>query len=204
MNTQIFGRLRVIKELVSKSEGISLSIGCKETRFGDINVDIDPIAKPDVVTDALNLPFKDSIFDLIYFTDVIEHLPENTEIQALKEIYRVMKPEGYLILTTPNDKPIYTYLDPAKYVIGHRHYKIKDIQKMIKTGFKVEKIFTAGGFWDLAGILWYYFVIYPLKKISGVNLPYNPKILLNKTDKEYNLRKKEGGYTIFVIARKIQ
>ena len=193
MNAQIFGRLRVIKELASKSEGISLSIGCNETRFGNINVDIDSDANPDVVTDALNLPFKDNIFNLVYFTDVIEHIPENTEIQALKEIYRVLKPEEYLILTTPNDRPIYTYLDPAKYVVGHRHYKIKDIKKMIESSsFKVDKIFTAGGFWDLAGILWYYFITYPLKKISGVNLPYNPKILLNKTDKEYNLRKKEG------------
>lgn len=57
MNPQIFGRLRVIKELALKTEGISLSIGCKEIRFGDITVDIDYIANPDVVTDTSNLHY---------------------------------------------------------------------------------------------------------------------------------------------------
>ena len=124
-------------------------------------------------------------------------------MKVLSEIYKVLKPNGILILTTPNDSPIYTYLDPAKYVLGHRHYKLKTLLKMVENvGFKIEDAFTAGGFWELMGILWYSFITYPITKILKENLPYAPKMLLNKIDEEYNIRKKDDGYTIFIIAKK--
>lgn len=47
------------------------------------------------------LPFDDNTFDVILFTEVIEHLVYNPQ-KALKEIYRVLKPDGLVILTTPN------------------------------------------------------------------------------------------------------
>jgi len=126
------GRLRVILELSKGLIGLSLNIGCKETRFGDVNLDINLQVIPDVVADALHLPFRDRCFNLVYFTDVIEHLPRNTELRALLEIYKVLKPRGVLILTTPNDVPCYTYLDPARYVKGHRHYKVKELLKLLR------------------------------------------------------------------------
>jgi ubiquinone/menaquinone biosynthesis C-methylase UbiE len=46
------------------------------------------------------LPYKDEAFDLITFTEVIEHI-ENHRF-TLSEISRVLKPGGYLILSTPN------------------------------------------------------------------------------------------------------
>ena len=201
----VFGRLRVVRELSAEVNVFSLNIGCKETHFGNINVDIDSIVKPDVAADVLNLPFKDDTFDRVYFTDVIEHLPKNTESPALVEIYRVLRKSGILILTTPNDNPVYTWLDPAKYVVGHRHYKVESIQKMTEdAGFKIEKIFTAGDFWEMISILWYCFITYPIKRILGINLPYVPKFLLNRVDREYNGIRKKEGYTIFVKMRKLR
>lgn len=47
-----------------------------------------------------NLPQKNSSVDLIIFTEVLEHLVNPT--QAIKEISRILKPKGLLILTTPN------------------------------------------------------------------------------------------------------
>ena len=46
------------------------------------------------------LPFSDHSFDLIWSTEVLEHLwtPE----KIILEIKRILKPDGYLILTTPN------------------------------------------------------------------------------------------------------
>ncbi|MBI5224329.1 methyltransferase domain-containing protein [Candidatus Micrarchaeota archaeon] len=46
------------------------------------------------------LPFKDATFDIVTMAEVIEHFIE-TEI-ALKEIMRVLKPGGRIIITTPN------------------------------------------------------------------------------------------------------
>jgi len=46
------------------------------------------------------LPFGDSIFDVVVFSEVIEHLVD--PIFVLNQIYRVLKPGGMLIVSTPN------------------------------------------------------------------------------------------------------
>ncbi len=51
--------------------------------------------------DALNLPFEDRYFDKIVSISVIEHIKDDGDSPALKEMWRVLKPEGVLILTFP-------------------------------------------------------------------------------------------------------
>lgn len=51
---------------------------------------------------AEHLPFKTSTFDKIILADVIEHVLD--ERQTLNEINRVLRPQGFLILTTPNKR----------------------------------------------------------------------------------------------------
>lgn len=46
------------------------------------------------------LPFEDAYFDFVFAGEIIEHLL-NTKF-FLSEVNRVLKPKGYLILTTPN------------------------------------------------------------------------------------------------------
>lgn len=55
--------------------------------------------------DAENLSFNDAIFDLILFSEVLEHLtyPE----KALDEIRRILEPGGILIISTPSKKSVY-------------------------------------------------------------------------------------------------
>jgi ubiquinone/menaquinone biosynthesis C-methylase UbiE len=71
---------------------------------GDVCVDLvkKPKNKPSnfVCCDAYNLPFKDECFDGAYFCEVIEHLDSPKE--CLSEIYRVLKPNANLYLSTPN------------------------------------------------------------------------------------------------------
>jgi len=50
--------------------------------------------------DSEHLPFFDECFDSIVCSEVIEHL-ENPE-EALREFNRILRPEGKLIITTPN------------------------------------------------------------------------------------------------------
>ena len=47
-----------------------------------------------------NLPFPDASFDLVTCTEVIEHLEHYRS--TLREIRRVLKPSGTLVITTPN------------------------------------------------------------------------------------------------------
>jgi len=130
------GRLRVINKIShainSFIKGLTLSVGSKETRFASINLDIDAQVKPDVVGDARNLPFRSEVFGLIYFTDVIEHNPKEDEVRVLNEIHRVLKSCGLLIFSTPNHRKLFTFLDPAYYLINHRHYTTEVIKKLLE------------------------------------------------------------------------
>ena len=51
-------------------------------------------------------PVKNGIFDVVISSAVIEHLNDNE--LTIKEIHRILKPGGYLLLTTPSkfNKPI--------------------------------------------------------------------------------------------------
>lgn len=46
------------------------------------------------------IPFEEGTFDVVHANQVIEHLA-NTDI-FIKEAYRILKPGGYLIISTPN------------------------------------------------------------------------------------------------------
>lgn len=56
-------------------------------------------SKPDVIGSAMQIPLPDSAFDTVVSTEVLEHVPE--PLRALKEMRRVIKPGGHLILTVP-------------------------------------------------------------------------------------------------------
>jgi glycosyltransferase involved in cell wall biosynthesis/SAM-dependent methyltransferase len=49
---------------------------------------------------AEDLPFLDAAFDIVISSEVIEHLPSAQS--CIEEIYRVLRPGGRLVITTPN------------------------------------------------------------------------------------------------------
>jgi SAM-dependent methyltransferase len=52
--------------------------------------------------DIFTLPFKDESFDLVYNSGVIEHFPEPRNLAALKEMERITKRGGRIIVIVPN------------------------------------------------------------------------------------------------------
>jgi ubiquinone/menaquinone biosynthesis C-methylase UbiE len=54
------------------------------------------------VANALSLPFKDNSFDAIVSLETIEHFDVSDQNLYLRELKRVLKPEGKLWLSTPN------------------------------------------------------------------------------------------------------
>lgn len=70
-----------------------------------VSVDISPEREPDVCTDACMLPFADDSFDLVICCEVLEHVREPSS--ASREIFRVLRPNGKLVLTAPFVYPIH-------------------------------------------------------------------------------------------------
>lgn len=61
-------------------------------------------AQADVkVGDALDLPYEDNTFDVVLISEVLEHVPNDT--QAIAEFVRVLKPGGVAAVTVPREWP---------------------------------------------------------------------------------------------------
>jgi SAM-dependent methyltransferase len=98
------------------------------------------LSKVDVICKATQLEFDDASFDTVFTTQVIEHVEDPGRM--LSEIYRILKPGGYLILSAPltweiHEAP-YDYFRYTKYGLDH----------MIRNG-GFEMIYTKsnGGKW---------------------------------------------------------
>jgi 2-polyprenyl-3-methyl-5-hydroxy-6-metoxy-1,4-benzoquinol methylase len=79
------------------------------------------------VGDVRSLPYKDDTFDLVYSGGVIEHF-DGTEL-AIKEMVRVTKPGGELLIGVPNK---YSFQYPIVYIL----------QKLNKYNLGYEKAYT--------------------------------------------------------------
>jgi len=85
---------------------MKLNLGCGYNQLpGYINVDHDPICKPDVVADLeATLPFEDNSVDEIYLHHVLEHLGQTTKtyFSVWKEFYRILKDQGVIRIIVPH------------------------------------------------------------------------------------------------------
>ncbi len=152
------GRKNIIKSLLNakrvRSKNIILDAGCGTgsniiffNQFGTTyGIDISPIAtkfcqirgiKNVVTGDVSKLPYKNNFFDIVSCMDVLEHI-ENEE-KVIKEIFRVLKPGGELLLTVPALPFLFSKHDNAQ---GHfRRYNRKYLRKMLLlSGFEEERI----------------------------------------------------------------
>ncbi|MFH0971157.1 MAG: class I SAM-dependent methyltransferase [Candidatus Micrarchaeota archaeon] len=63
--------------------------------------------------DAENLKFKDAVFDCTIQTEVLEHLPHPQ--RSINEMFRVIKPGGLCVITTPNEQHPLRKVVPSGY-----------------------------------------------------------------------------------------
>lgn len=83
-------------------------------------------------------------YDLIFFSEVIEHLPDDE--LALKKIYKLIKPDGILFLSTPSkNAPLYKlgYAKKFDREVGHlRRYTVEELKaKLKRNGFLVKSVY---------------------------------------------------------------
>jgi SAM-dependent methyltransferase len=101
-------------------------------------------------------PFADGEFHVVFFCEILEHLL-NDPLAALLEIKRVLKPEGALVLTTPNVSRLenrarllagVNIYDPysgyGPYGRHNREYNKSELQNLLgHAGFSIETLFSA-------------------------------------------------------------
>lgn len=72
------------------------------------------------LADVCALPFPDGSFDLVLATDIIEHVEDDA--LALRELRRVMKPGGHLLLTVPTFQILWGLQDDVSH--HKRRYRL--------------------------------------------------------------------------------
>lgn len=82
-----------------------LNLGCGSQKIkGYINIDSEKNVKPDLVHDFVRkrLPFKDGEVDEVVLFHTIEHIRKLYHGSVFKEIHRILKPGGLLIVSYPD------------------------------------------------------------------------------------------------------
>jgi SAM-dependent methyltransferase len=97
---------------------------------------------PDIQADAASLPFGKNIFDVVVCAELLEHvyLPE----LVLREMMRVLKPNGILLITVPFLVPYHA--DPCDF----GRYSSQYLKQVLKdVGFSNIQIEKQGDFWSV-------------------------------------------------------
>lgn len=87
---------------------------------------------------AEELPFADKSFDLVTIFDVLYHQGIRSDLKALAEAYRVLKPGGYLLVNDCAHQWLYGPHDRA--MKARQRYSRSELKgKIIRAGFKVKR-----------------------------------------------------------------
>ncbi|RLI87421.1 MAG: hypothetical protein DRP01_01980 [Archaeoglobales archaeon] len=133
-----------------------------------VNVDIRPEVEPDLVWDMEKTPypFRDGEFDLVLLKDSLEHVGFHRVDEVTREVKRILKPGGRLVIQCPDLEAIAVkvILDPklgsdykavSFWVYGgqdyeHNYHKsgftMRAMRRLLKShGFIILKIESDGG-----------------------------------------------------------
>jgi SAM-dependent methyltransferase len=203
IRTSIFNAL---KNSLQHLNGRLLDIGCGKMPYKEyilensevndyIGLDIegaleyDSTVKPDITWDEKNLPFDDNSFDCTICTEVLEHCFETGIV--LKEIFRVLKPDGVLFFTIPFLWNLHE--------VPRDEYRFTpfSIERHLKSsGFKVPYIKATGGWHSsLAQMMGLWVRRAPIQNKVRIILSWCFKPMVNyliNQDKKYPVKFDEG------------
>lgn len=158
-----------------------------DTKWGDNNWNYSNL---DLIADLTKLPFKESTFDAVLCTQVLEHVKEPSIVLA--EFYRVIKAEGVLYLSAPQGWGVHqTPHDYFRFTCYGLRYLLE------KAGFKVLSIKPSCGyfgylsnrltilpktlFWQIRS-RWLRLVMFPLELLSYFFFVLIFPLILNAMD----------------------
>jgi len=137
--------MREVEKYLPKGNGRCLDAGAGAGIYRELarakgyeyfGIDIEPRGLDVEYGDVCDIPFEDNYFDVVICIDVIEEVSD--DLKALKEIRRVLKLQGVLVLHTPSRLQTHILVDPEE---PPRHirkgYDPEEIKSLcLKAGFK--------------------------------------------------------------------
>lgn len=126
--------LNYVSQDFGKYDGIGDSAGKQTGSWGQTGLDI--------ICDITNISEPDGFFDAIMCIEVFEHLPN--PIAAIKEFARLLKTDGFLILTAPRCS--LTHMSPYHFYSGFN--KFFYITHLEQNGFDIIELISNGNFFE--------------------------------------------------------
>lgn len=123
-------------------------------------VDLDPavLENPNLteaaIADLAALPYRDSVFDVVFSKFVFEHL--DRPVRVLRELRRVMKPGAHLLIHTPNRWHYVTLaasLTPTRIHVWYRRKLGWDEADTFPTRYRANDAKTLGRFAQRSGFV---------------------------------------------------
>jgi len=121
----------------------------------------------DIACDITNIPVESSSFDAILCTEVLEHVIEPNS--AIKEMTRILKPGGVLIITVPGTSLL--HFSPYHYFTGFKCNYFYEL--LSEKNFKDLSVVRVGNIYTISAL----YVWYIVEKISKSILPRMNKLL---------------------------
>lgn len=94
------------------------------------------------VADAHNLPYTDKHFDAVFCLETLEHVED--PVKVVKEMYRVLKDDGYMVILVPSENLIFRTLWPFWVMTRGKVWKGTHLNKF--SADKVLKVIESAGF----------------------------------------------------------
>lgn len=208
-----YDRLMILKQFLLDSDGYILDCGCGEiepliigNRDYMVATDIAKVGLRNlkakgfkghlVLSSCDSLPFQENSFYTAVCSEVIEHLPNEDKIEkTIKELMRVSRST---LVTTPNNKYGYRWLDPT-----HRHFlNTKTIKKFLPKNSQISTSNSCATFLPHALLKNRYFrwLEYRMKGKPWHRLPHLNLSWLAKLSK-FKRKFVEGAFVVAIIKK---
>ncbi len=159
---------------IQKFNGLVLDLGCGnqpyQAWFAQHNIQVigfDPDlvdSQPQVVGLGQRLPFADETFAGVFSAQTLEHVAEPWTMMA--EISRVLKPQGYLVLSAPQAWRVHEA--PHDYY-RYTQYGLRYLAE--KYGLIVEQVIPTNTVWAVLGQV--FLNLIPHNRLFGLTAPLN-------------------------------
>jgi ubiquinone/menaquinone biosynthesis C-methylase UbiE len=97
-------------------------------------------SRVDIVSDITCIPCPSESFDALLCSEVLEHVPD--PMAAIDEFYRILKPNGVLIITAPYSSNV--HMAPFHFYSGFTRYWYE--HHLVRRGLQIKSL-TANGDW---------------------------------------------------------